>query len=269
MEINYFQINRAEYFLPIVMRIPGNELVLAQKAGAKRTLIDFIGEIRNTYGTIIANIRDKVEIKTEGEKASVLDSSPIFYDAGYTVIPGEYVIKVLARNADTGRMGTFQADFVVPNLNKEVIRLPISSVVLSSQRVAMTDAVFNAGKTKEAKAQVANPLIEDGVKLVPNITRVFSKSRELYVYLQAYEREATATQPLVAYATFFRATERVLDTRPAIVTEGMDPKSKAVPVKLVVPLEDLANGEYVCQITVLDSTGQKAAFWQSAVKIVP
>jgi hypothetical protein len=42
-----------------------------------------------------------------------------------------------------------------------------------------------------------------------------------------------------------------------------------VPVKLVVPLEDLANGEYVCQITVLDSTGQKAAFWQSAVKIVP
>lgn len=269
MEINYFQINRAEYFLPIAVRIPGNELVLAQKAGAKRTLIDFIGEIRNTYGTIIANIRDKVEIKTEGETASVLASSPVFYDSGYTVIPGEYVIKFLARNADTGRIGTFQANFVVPNLNKEVLHLPISSAVLSSQRVAMTEAAFNTGKTKEAKAQVANPLIENGVKLVPNITRVFSKSRELYVYLQAYEREAEATQPLIIYATFFRGAERVLDTRPVIVAEGMDPKSKAVPLKLTIPLRELSSGEYLCQLTILDSTGQKAAFWQSSIRVVP
>ena len=269
MELNYFQINTAEYFLPIAIRIPGNELVLAQKAGAKHTLIDFIGEIRNNYGTIIANIRDKVEIKTEGETASVLANRPIFYDAGYTVIPGEYVIKFLARNAETGRIGTFQTNFVVPNLNKELLHLPISSVVLGSQRVAMTDAVFNAGKTKEAKAQIANPLIEDGVKLLPNISRVFSKSRELYVYLQAYEREAKVTQPLVVYATFFRGAERVLDTKPVTVTEGMDAKSKAVPLKLTIPLGTLANGEYLCQITILDATGQKAAFWQAPVKIVP
>jgi VWFA-related protein len=268
MELNYFQINNAEYFLPLAVKIPGNELVLAQKAGAKRTLIDFIGEIRNKYGTIIANIRDKVEIKTEGEAASALALSPIFYDAGYTVIPGEYVIKFLARNAETGRIGTFQTDFVVPNLNKELVHLPISSVVLGSQRVAMEDAVFNAGKTKEAKAQTANPLIEDGVKLIPNITRVFSKGRELYVYLQAYERDAGATQPLVVYATFFRGTERAFDTKPVTVTEGMDPKSKAVPLKLTIPLGDLANGDYVCQITVLDPTTQKAAFWQAPVKIV-
>src|SRR6185503_7601910 len=115
MEINYFQLNSAEYFLPIAVRIPGNELVLAQKAGAKHTLIDFIGEIRNTYGTIIANIRDKVEIETEGEAASALASSPIQYDAGYTLIPGKYIIKFLARNAETGRIGTYQADFIIPN----------------------------------------------------------------------------------------------------------------------------------------------------------
>jgi VWFA-related protein len=268
LELNYFQINQAEYFLPITVRIPGNELVLAQKAGAKRTSIDYIGEIRNTYGTIIANIRDKVELKTEGETASVLASSPVFYDTGYTVIPGEYIIKVLARNAETGRIGTFQTNFVVPNLNKEVQYLPISSIVLSSQRVKMSDAVANVGKTKEAKAQVSNPLIEEGVKLVPNISRVFSKGRDLFVYLQAYEREAETTQPLVVYATFFRGTERIMDTKPMTVTEGLDAKSKAVPLKMTIPLRGLSNGEYLCQITVLDSTGEKAAFWQTPIRIV-
>jgi hypothetical protein len=53
------------------------------------------------------------------------------------------------------------------------------------------------------------------------------------------------------------------------VTEGMDPKSKSVPFKLALPLESIDAGEYVFQITILDPTMQKAAFWQAPVMIVP
>src|SRR5688500_9379508 len=269
MELNYFQQNRAEYFVPLAVKIPGNELVLAQKAGADRTLIDFIGEIRNEYGTIITNIRDKVEIKVKGEAAARLASSPIQYDAGFTVLPGNYTIKFLARNAETGRIGTYQSDFVVPNLNKEETRLPISSVVLSSQRAAMSDALFNAGRNKEARAQVENPLVEDGYKRIPSVTRVFSRSRDLYIYLQAYEREATTTQPVTAFVAFDRGSERVMRVPARVVEEGLHPRSKAVPVRLTIPLEDLVPGEYICQVTVLETTGQKAAFWQAPILVVP
>ena len=50
MEIDYFQLNRAEYFVPIVVKIPGRELALAKRGGAEHTLIDFIGEIKDNYG---------------------------------------------------------------------------------------------------------------------------------------------------------------------------------------------------------------------------
>src|SRR4030095_6897666 len=56
MEVNYFQLNRAEYFVPITVKIPGNELVLARSGGAERTLIDFIGEVRDDYGTPMQNL---------------------------------------------------------------------------------------------------------------------------------------------------------------------------------------------------------------------
>ncbi|MEP6962418.1 MAG: VWA domain-containing protein, partial [Acidobacteriota bacterium] len=46
MEVNYFQLNKAEYFIPIAIKIPGHELALAKKGGAEHTLIDFLGEIR-------------------------------------------------------------------------------------------------------------------------------------------------------------------------------------------------------------------------------
>ena len=66
MEVDYFQLNRAEYFVPVVVKIPGSELALAKKGGAEHTLIDFIGEIKDEYGTTVSNVRDKVDIKLSG-----------------------------------------------------------------------------------------------------------------------------------------------------------------------------------------------------------
>ena len=181
MEVNYFQLNHAEYYVPVVMKIPGSELALARRGGAERTVIDFIGEIKDEYGTTIQNIRDKVDIKLSGETAAELVKRPIEYDTGYTLLPGTYTIKVLARDDETGRIGTYMSKFVIPNLNKEDKRIPISSVVLSSQRVDLKDALFTAGKDK---LQVMNPLVLDGQKLIPSVTRVFSAAREMYVYLK-------------------------------------------------------------------------------------
>src|SRR5439155_26520933 len=141
MEVNYFQLNRAEYYVPVVMKIPGSELALARRGGAERTLIDFIGEIKDEYGTTIQNIRDKVDIKLSGETAAELVKRNIQYDTGYTLLPGSYTIKVLARDAETGRIGTYLRKFLVPNLNKETQRVPISIVVLSSQRIDLRDAL--------------------------------------------------------------------------------------------------------------------------------
>ena len=269
MELNYFQLNRAEYFVPVTLKIPGSELVLARSGGAERTLIDFIGEIRDDYGTPMTNIRDKVDIKLSGETASELATRPIQYDTGFTLLPGKYMIKVLARDAETGRIGTYQTSFVIPNLMKEEKRIPISSVVLSSQRTDMKDALFNATKDKALAAQTANPLVVEGQKLIPSVTRVFSKSRDMYVYLQAYERNATTTQPLVAFVTFYRGQTKAFETTPLQVVDGLDPKSKALPLKFSLSLSKLPPGEYNCQVTVLDPTENKAAFWQAPIMLVP
>ncbi len=120
MEIDYFQLNRAEYFVPIVVKIPGRELALAKRGGAEHTLIDFVGEIKDLVGgTTVTNVRDNVNIKLTDATAAELAHRPIEYDAGFTLLPGKYMIKFLARDDETGRIGTYQTTFVIPNLNKE------------------------------------------------------------------------------------------------------------------------------------------------------
>src|SRR5262249_34448243 len=150
-----------------------SELSLAKRGGAEHTLIDFIGEIKDDYGTTVSNVRDKVDIKLTGATAAELSRRPIQYNTGFTLLPGKYRMKFLARDAETGRIGTFETTFAVPNLNKEEKRVPISSVVLSSQRQDRREALFNATKDKEKlQAQIsANPLIQDGQELIPSVTR--------------------------------------------------------------------------------------------------
>jgi VWFA-related protein len=270
MEINFFQLNRAEYFVPITAKMPGSELVLARRAGAERTIIDFLGIIKDEYGTTVASLRDKVDLKLSGETADALARRPIQYDTGFTLFPGKYVIKFIARNAETGRIGTYQAPFAIPNLMKEEKRIPISSVVLSSQRVDMKEALFNAGKDKLAvSAQVSNPLVSEGQKLIPSVTRVFSQARDLYVYLQAYERYTAEPQPLVAYITFYRGGTKAFETAPLRAIEESDSTSKTLPLKFSLSLSKLLPGEYICQVTVLDPASRRVAFWQAPVMLIP
>jgi len=254
MEIDYFQLNRAEYFVPLTVKLP---------AGGELTTIDFLGEVKDEFGTTVGNVRDKIDIKVKDPL-----KRPLQYDTGFTLLPGKYRVKFLARDSVTGRIGTYMMPFVIPNLNRETARIPISSVVLSSQRVDMKDALFTAGKDKGAQAQLASPLVMDGQKLIPSVTRVFSKAKEMFVFFQAYQQVEVA-QPLVAFVTFYRDGQKVFETAPSQVVDASPSRLKTMTLRFNFPLNKLDEGEHLCQITVLDAAGKKAAFWQAPVMLVP
>ena len=285
MEIDYFQLNRAEYYVPIIVKIPGRELALAKRGGAEHTLIDFVGEIKDLVGgTTVSNVRDNVNIKLSDATAAELAHRPVEYDSGFTLFPGKYTIKFLARDDETGRIGTFQTTFVIPDLNKVTKRLALSSVVLSSQRVNLNDALYNATRGKEqAKDDAANPLVQDGQKLIPSVTRVFSRDRQMYVYLQAYQKDlatptgasattspaANSDAPLFAYVSLYSNQKLALETPPIAV--GAQPATRLgiVPLNFHIGLGGLNPGPYQCQVTVLDPAGRRAGFWQGSILLVP
>lgn len=284
MEIDHFQLNRAEYFVPIIVKIPGRELALAKRGGAEHTLIDFVGEIKDLAGgTTVSNVRDNVNIKLSDATVAELAHRPIEYDTGFTLLPGKYMIKFLARDDETGRIGTYQTVFTIPNLNKEDKRIPISSVVLSSQRIEQHEALYDAEKAKEREKETAvNPLVQDGKKLVPSVMRVFSVGRQIYVYLQAYkpsyESAATAgavpanqdsSAPLFAYVSLYLDSNKVFETPPTAVVPSMATRLGTMPFNFSFGIDKLSPGEYDCQVTVLDPTTQKTSFWRAPIVLAP
>ena len=133
----------------------------------------------------------------------------------------------------------------------------------------MSDALFNATKDKNLRAQTTNPLVQDGRKLIPSVTRVFSKTKEMYVYLQAYQQGVETAQPMMAFVTFFRGGVKAFESSPISVSEASTNRLKTLPMKFSFPLEQLEPGEYLCQVTVLDAKANKAAFWQAPIQLIP
>ena len=98
---------------------------------------------------------------------------------------------------------------------------------------------------------------------------VFSKGRNLFVYLQAYEQGAETARPLLAFVTLFNGYTKSLETPPLKIAASLPNRLKTMPIRFDIPLAAVPPGEYNCQVTVLDPTQQKAAFWQTPIMVVP
>ena len=259
-EVNYFQISAAEYFVPVSVRMPGSELGATPSGKASQVDIDVIGEVKDEHGVTYRNVRDLVRVTVD--KGATTSNRLIQYETGFTLLPGSYVIKLLARNDATGRIGTFQSPFTIPNLEREASHVRLSSVVLTNQRGTASDAVFTV-KQKVA-AEVANPLVDGGQKLIPGVGKSFHANRPLYVFLQAYERDAVSVRPLVAYVTFLRDGTKVFETE-LLAVDAWDAKTKALPIRFTIAPGTLTPGSYDCQVTVLDPATGRATFWRAQI----
>jgi len=231
-------------------------------------------------------VRDNVNIKLSDATAQELLKRPIEYDTGFTLLPGKYSIKFLARDDETGRIGTYQTTFVIPNLNKEEKRIPLSAVVLSSQRVDLKDAIYDASKAKQrAKDEAVNPLVEDGKKFIPSVTRVFGTGKQIYVYFQAYKQPLASSQaanaapggqaasnpqqePLFAFVSLYKGGTKLFETPPKSISPSTTSRLGTMPLTFDLGVDGLPRGEYDCQVTILDPASQKAAFWHAPIKLV-
>jgi hypothetical protein len=193
------------------------------------------------------------------------------YSTGFLLAAGKYHFKFVVRENQSGRLGSFETDFVVPDIKKAPLKM--SSVVLASQRQPSTH------KTQ-------NPLVRDGSELVPNIAHVFTPEQHLYFFYEVYD-PAKDKEPEPAADTkgapgaaerkekpapvknaihvmtsiqFFNGKVKAFET-PLIEARQLNaPERKAAVFQFDVPLSQLKPGLYTCQVSVIDDAGGTFVF---------
>ncbi|HXE62199.1 MAG TPA: VWA domain-containing protein [Bryobacteraceae bacterium] len=269
-ELDYFRLARDRYFVPFAVKIPGSEIALAKSKGHAQTEFEFLGQVRDEHSKTVAAMRDGIKVKLSDQTAAQLSSRPIAYDTGFSLPPGKYSFKFLARENETGKMGTYETNFTIPDLAPAQSGLKLSSVIWSNQRQAMNEAIANASNQK--KVLEADPLVQEGQRLVPSITHVFRKDQNLFVYLEVYDPGVDATQEkpsVAATISFYRGKTKSFESQPVRLDTFALKRAQTLPIKLQASLAQLAAGRYTCQVNIVDEAGRKFAFARTEIVVLP
>jgi VWFA-related protein len=268
LEVDYFRVAKDRYFVPLSVKIPGSAVGLTRK-GAKQTAdLDFIGQVRDSTGKLVSGVRDNITVKLNENDAAQIGRRHLQYDAGLTLSPGDYTLRFLARENLSGKMGTFETNFTVPDLNGgRALRL--SSIVWSNQKEPVTSAVGAADSNKKLLA--SNPLVQAGQKIIPSITRVFRKDQTMYVYFEVYDPGMDPDRKvpsLAATVDLFLGARKVYTSAPVRLNKLATSRPGVAPFSFQIPLSRLPAGQYISQVNVIDEQGRRFAFPRSEIVLL-
>jgi hypothetical protein len=199
-------------------------------------------------------MRDTVKLAVN--TSTQVKQKNVQYDSGFVLPAGKYHFKFVVRENQTGRMGSFETDFTVPELKNQPLKM--SSVVLANQ-------IQPSGKKKNAD----NPLVRDGSEIVPSVTHVFSNGQHLYLYYEVYDpgRENEAGIRVLTNVVFFQGKAKVYET-PLVDTKELSAGNrKAAIFQLDVALTQLKPGFYTCQVNVIDDAAGHFLFPRVALLV--
>jgi VWFA-related protein len=259
VETAEFRLNANQVFVPIDAKLAPSALQWAQKRGSRETAFDFAAEVRDAKSNrVVGALRDTVTVKIDTEHFQDIQQHALVYQGGMILAPGQYKLKFLARENESGRIGTFEQNLSLAP--PQIDRLQVSSLLLSSQ----VQAVQNAAQIKtQALGQDAkmksSPLDVGGERIIPSVTRVFTGDQTLYVFFQAYAPQKSDANSLRAGLVFFRNGQRLSDT-PMVEATEYDAASRTASFRLSLPLSTLAAGRYTVQAIVVDAGTGYAAF---------
>jgi VWFA-related protein len=271
LEIDYFRISPTAYFVPISVKVPGSLIGLKDWKTGGETEFDFIGNVLNERKAQVGYVRDNIKVHLDAASKETLANRSFHYDAGFTLAPGRYRLRFLVRENQSGKMGTFDTRFVVPDLAADSMTLKTSSVIWSGQKEPLKAAVGAAEKSNQ-KTVDADPLILGSEKIVPSITRVFRRSQNMYIAFDVYDAAPDPVAPAnrrvaVTMSLFNQKGLKAFESAPVTATAQVTTRPNATPVQLQVPLKTVPPGNYVCQLNVVDEAGRKFAFQRANLVI--
>jgi len=272
LEVDYFRIAKDKYLSPISVKVPGSALAFHSKGAKQATELDFIAEVFDTRNRPAATVRDTIRLRLAVDVAGQVVRKSIQYDTAVTLTPGNYRLRFVARENGEGKIGTFESSFVIPDLdNQKTLR--ISSVVWSNQREPIAAQV--AGVKTDKKLAAANPLIEDGKKLLPNVTRVFRPGQSLLVYVEVYDPAIPDFLPerfrranVAASLALYQNRKKVFETAAVRANQLLPSRSDTVPVWLQAPVASIQPGKYEAQVNLIDEFGHKFAFPRTSLAVL-
>ena len=260
----YFRLGDRKFYVPVSVVVPGSEIPFTHSNDQDRATLDVLGIVTDPEKRPVGQIRDTVKLALN--TSQLVQRKNVQYNSGFILPPGQYHLKIVVRENQTGRLGSFETDLTIPDLKSVPVKM--SSIVLANQL------------QPSSKRKTDNPLVRDGSEVIPSVTHVFSADQHLYFYYEVYDPAHAAGAAaansngsssgairVLTNVAFFRGKTKAYET-PLLESQQLNaPERKAAIFQLDVPLTQLKPGFYTCQVNVIDDAAGQFRFPRLALLV--
>ncbi|MGI8835246.1 MAG: VWA domain-containing protein [Pyrinomonadaceae bacterium] len=252
LDLNYVHTSEKGWMLSTMIEVPSSFLTFETVAGKQVGAVDLAGIIYNDQGQPGSSFNQHMTLdagpNNPSGREAVRYTYPLFLE------PGLYQVRVGARDAKTGRIGSAHGWVEIPTLKPG--QLAMSSVLIGVRPSSV-------GNTTSETSQTLTNSLE------LSISHRFQRDSPLRFVIFVYNAKVGTD----AKADIALQLQLIRDSQPVMTTplKKIPTENLADPTRMIyaaeIPLAGLPAGRYLMQVTIIDRVSKQSASQQTRVEI--
>jgi hypothetical protein len=226
--------------VPITVQLRNRDLSFQSKQGLQSAVLNLYGRITDPGGRVVQTFEDVISSDVpESLFQSSLDLSSI-YQKSVPLRSGLYRLDLVIKDTQSGNIGVLGVALRVPHFEGE--KLDASSLILADQIEPVVSSQIGAGQ-----------FVLGSYKVRPRLSREFSSTDKLGIYLQLYNLKLDETSHKTKVSVAYRITKDQQEVWRAVeIPDHLHQGGEQLTIERFIPVSSMAPGRYTIEVTAID-----------------
>jgi VWFA-related protein len=244
MQLPYFYVAPNVARVHAVMEIAGDTLKFANQKGKLHAEINLLGIAYTAGGGVAARFSDalKFDFDTQAQ-VDKLEEEPLHYEKEFKIAPGQYNF-TMAFSSGGASFGKLEMPLAVEP--RKAGELALSGLMFSTE---VHPAAELSPGLDISLIEDRTPLIVHGMQVIPSGSNQFRKSGQAFFYFEVYEAALESSSEIQVRVLDRKTGEPAWDSGPLKLDASQQAGN--------LPVDSLAPGLYVLEVTAADSRDRK------------
>ncbi|MEO8596601.1 MAG: GWxTD domain-containing protein [Candidatus Solibacter sp.] len=240
---DFFPLTEASVLSFVTLQFDNKDLQFHAKDGVQKAAVNIFGKVSTLTRRMVTNFEDTVEVTSPPEYLQQTAQRKSIYNKSIPLAPGTYRLNVVAKDVIGGNLNSYEIALVVPKMDGEK---------LSASNIVLADLIEHVPTKSIGMGQ----FVIGTSKVRPRVDDVFKRDEKMGIYFKIYnfgtDGENRIPEGEVSYEVTKNGTnERIFDFAED-VAKIPGASAQIVTVEKLLPLKDLAPGQYTLRVKITD-----------------
>ncbi len=243
VQADFFPVTEASVLANVTIQFDNKDLQFQSKEGVQKAVVNILGHITTMTRRVVNTFEDTVTVDSPPDMLQAFAQRKSLYQKTIPLAPGTYRLNIVAKDVVAGNLNNYEIALNVPRLEED--KLASSTLVLADLIEKVPTKSIGAGQF----------VIGDS-KVRPRMGATFKRDEKMGIYMKAYNFEADDATHKPAGQVQYELTKNGSNDKIFDFTEDVTkiPGASAsqVTIEKLLPLKDLAPGQYTLHLKITD-----------------